>query len=265
MALADPANMSMRRLVSHIREAAMQWRVEHEPFWVVAFGRLWELRDEVGLRHAARLLVAFSRLRYVDLECIDHCEDLLRNAEAEELLGLGEAELAAAAVALGEMRRPEAMSDLLRPLTSRVHRLLGRDAFLMLRLLRVAERVGCEALAELADATARSLVEWKRSDNASLAFASDDNSDAVHLQKELSAGLLMDFIEALVVISPGGRSGSASPVGLDLLFRHATSRAKAQPLEFGSTCLLRLADAAQKVGRTTPSLEKLVSAAKVDS
>merc|ERR1712194_610459 len=138
------------------------------------------------------------------------------------------------------MRKSEAISDLLRPLTSRVHRLLGADAALMLRLLRVAHRVECIELSGFAEATARSIADWKRRDETSAAMSQEENEPEGYQKKELQSHTLLDFIDLLVCISPTKRSEGAAPDGVDMLFRYAINRAKTDT-GFGTESVLRLA------------------------
>ncbi|CAE8605440.1 unnamed protein product [Polarella glacialis] len=162
IARADPRSMSLPQLVSHGREAALRWRIEYPAFWEAFFQRLRELREEVRLVEAARLLHIFAQLRLVDLELVDFCVQLVAEAEAEALLDLKEQELTQAAEALGAMQRPEAMAVVLRPLVARVHRL---DVGLLVRLLAVAKEVGCSMAGDLADAGCRALVERNNNNN----------------------------------------------------------------------------------------------------
>ncbi|CAK0902460.1 unnamed protein product, partial [Prorocentrum cordatum] len=209
----------------HVREAELEWRIRHPPFWRAALGRLRELRPEVGLQEAVRLLAVLARLgpELADAELVDHCERLLSEAEGEALLDVRDAELARAAEALGAVGRPDAMALALRPVIGRAHRLEGR---LLVRLVRAARAAECPAAAELSDAAARALVERGNAEAAVLAAAA---SEAAALQ------------------APAGPRS-----GLELLLQHCVRRAREAPEAFPQAALARVGRAAKACGQGAP-------------
>lgn len=215
-----------------MREGALRWRIEHPPFWAVAFARLRELHGDVGLQESVRLLTIFAHLRLVDLEIVEHCESLLTQADGEALLDLREAELIGLISALGKMQKPAAMAPALRVLASRVHRL---DAGALTRLLKAVQVARHDGAADFTDAAARSLVE--RGDVPA---------------EELSA-----FAEAAAALAAIGQCRAGPRTGLELLFKHSTRRAREQPSDFGRH-LEQLVRSAQAAGYLTPALSRLL-------
>mmetsp|Transcript_125265 Transcript_125265/g.348531 ORF Transcript_125265/g.348531 Transcript_125265/m.348531 type:complete len:290 (+) Transcript_125265:84-953(+) len=232
VAVVDPATMHLRRLISHMREAALRWRIEHQPFWVAAFVRLRELLDEIRPREAASLLAIFCHLRHVDLELVEYCEQLLTRSDDEALLDLHHGELVELIEALGTMQRPQAMTPALRLLVGRVHRV---DARQLTGVLRSAFHAGCKETADLADASARSVVE----------------------KGDVPAAVIKDFVEAASRLAAPGQCRVGPRTGLELLFQHVSRRAQEDSCEFGPhlACLLR---GAQVMGSPAPVLQRLL-------
>lgn len=237
VASTDVALLGLGPLISHLREAALRWQVHYPPFWQAGLARLGELRGEVRLREAARLLVIFASARLVDLDMVRHCEELVAEAaDSEGLLDFREAELLQVAAALAKMRRPEAtgaMEAVLRPLIVRAHRL---EVGLLLQALTAACDVDSDSgvAGELLDAVARTAVERGAEDAEALAALSGF-AGKLALQKRCRLG---------------PRSG------VDLLYRHVLRRAREEPGQFG-VFLPRLREEAQQAGCATLAWESL--------
>eukprot|EP00933_Yihiella_yeosuensis_P035415 TRINITY_DN28967_c0_g1_i1.p1 TRINITY_DN28967_c0_g1~~TRINITY_DN28967_c0_g1_i1.p1 ORF type:complete len:252 (+),score=39.45 TRINITY_DN28967_c0_g1_i1:189-944(+) len=234
----DPSSASLTQLISYGKNAAFRWRIEHPPFWEGFFVRLAELKDEIGLKEASRLVQIFARLRLVDIAVVDYVVGVLVAADGSEmLLDLREFELFQTAEALAVMRKPEAMAVLVRPLITRVHRLRVDQ---VVKLLSLAQEVDCSSVVvDLADAACRSIVEKEEAPIPSLAALSSCVS-------KLSA-------------SGAYRAGPRS--GLELVFQHIIRRTNEAPKKISVALLRQVASNAREASCVTvvPALDRLAS------
>lgn len=228
VAEADLSVLSLPHLTWHLREAAARWQIQYPQYWRVALARLRTLSGEFRLVDATRLLVIFSRMRLVDLELVDLCERIVVEAEGDTLLDLRLNDLAQLAVALARMRRPDGLDAVLRPLTSRAHRL---EPGVALRLLRAASDVDCVGAGEFLHATARGAVERGGERPETLAA----------------------LCAAAAALAEQGRCDAGPRSGAALLFRHAARRAKEQPADF-APLIAGIAEAARSAGCPQPGL-----------
>eukprot|EP00439_Symbiodinium_sp_Y106_P035418 s446_g4.t1 len=142
------SQLSASQLVAHGLEGSLRWRIAYEPFWSEFFQRLEDVMEEVDLPEALKLARVFATLRRVHRGCVDACVAKVRDADAEVLLGVKEADLAFAAEALAVMRETEALDVVLRVLASRVHRIATPLAARLVDVSREAHASECSDFAD---------------------------------------------------------------------------------------------------------------------
>ncbi|CAE7654511.1 unnamed protein product, partial [Symbiodinium sp. CCMP2456] len=165
--------------------------------------------EEVDLPEALKLVRIFATLRTVHRGCVDACVAKVRDADAEVLLGVKEADVAFAAEALAMMRETEALDVLLRVLASRVHRIATP---LAARLVDISCEAHSSECADFADALCRSLVE----------------------QEVATIAHILEVAEATARLADAGLYRIEPRSGLEILFQHVVRRARSAPAWAGS-------------------------------
>jgi len=239
LASASTSTMTVDRLIVHMRIAAMQWRVEHPSFWMLAFSRLQELEKDVGLQQAAHLLIIMSHLRLVRSDLVHAFALRLAQADIEDLLDLKESELISVVEAACKIQLPVALTPVLRVLVGRVHRVSPKDLIGLVRMLHPF--LSFEALA-FVDAALRSLIERE-----------------ILPAEELSAAA-----QAVAFFFEKNAYQKEARSGVELFFQHCTRRALEEPRQF-SPYLPSLVRSARQLGHLTPALCRLQECTEIDS
>lgn len=232
--------MNMQALIQHVRDGALEWRIQYPPFWQTAFARLKELQAEIGPQEAARLLPLLTKLSLVDMEVVEHCEQTLSEMGPEQALQLRPFELLNLAEALIAVERFRALPSTLRLLVPRVHRLSPAATGRLLKAVlpsaaRADEAVG--AALQLLDALCQEL---------------GDTMDNVPASRVLMA------TEALAALA-SVRGAQKWSSGVDFFFKAVGARVRTQPEEMSSV-MSALVDAARVAGAGPGTLRALEKA-----